>query len=505
MPRERRLGQLVLGATIALTVAACASSTGSSTSTDTSSMVTIATASTLTSIDGTLENYDEINQTIYSSLVALGPTGQTVPQLATSWTSNADATVWTFTLRPGVKFSDGSALTAADVVWTYQADMKNAKSLQNADVSYVKGITGSGNTVTMTLNAAVAPWPRLTALIPIVSQKAYQSMGATAFGSKPVGSGPYMVTNYDHVGTVTLKANPHYFGTAPTFSNVKVTAVDSDTTRLTGLQSGSYNVARITPTGEQSLNGSASVKTASIESDEVVYLGLNALTSPLTSVALRQAVSYAIDRSAITKSLFNGKANPVGQLVAPATVGYAKSVQAQAYDLAKAKSLVAASGYAGQTIYLDYPSDGVTPLPTQTAEAVANYLAKAGIHVKLRGTTQNTFLTNWFTKKLPGIYLFEFKPTTLDAQGVFTYLYNAKTGVALYNDPTMDALETRQASQTDSSQRLQTLTQLSQRSAQQGYYAPLFDTTALYGYTSSRLKATPRVDGDILPQELTKP
>ena len=504
MPPQRRLGQLALGAGAALALAACASSSGTSTTANTQSVVTIATASTLTSIDGTLENYDEINQTIYSSLVALGPTGKTVPQLATSWTSNADATVWTFTLRSGVKFSDGSPLTAADVVWTYQTDMKNAKSLQNADVSYVKSITSTGNTVTMTLNAAVAPWPRLTALIPIVSQQAYQKMGASAFGSKPVGSGPYMVTNYDHVGTVTLKANPNYFGTAPTFPNVKVTAVDSDTTRLTGLQSGAYDVARITPTGEQSLRG-GTTKTASVESDEVVYLGLNALTSPLTNVKLRQAVSFAIDRSAITKSLFNGEANPVGQLVAPATVGYSSQVKPVDQDLAKAKQLVAASGYSGQTIYLDYPSDGVTPLPTQTAEAVANYLSKAGINVKLRGTTQNTFLTNWFTKKLPGIYLFEFKPATLDAQGVFTYLYNAKTGVALYNDPTMDTLEAKQASQTNSAERLTTLTALSQRSVDQGYYAPLFSTTALYGYNSAKVRVTARVDGDILPQELTAP
>src|SRR6266851_3654474 len=131
----------------ALAMAACGTSNSSTSKTKTES-VTFAASLQLASLDAILENLVPVNDTIYDPLIRITAKGGLEPALATKWSGNTDATKWTFTLRGGVKFQDGSPFTADDVVFTYQA-------IQNAPTSQQKSYLAGLDTTTKTSDTEV--------------------------------------------------------------------------------------------------------------------------------------------------------------------------------------------------------------------------------------------------------------------------------------------------------------------------------------------------------------
>src|SRR5579871_4208299 len=143
-----------------------------------------ATTLAFTTLDGIMSNSVESTHQIYPSLTRITGQGGVAPDFATSWTGNSSGTQWTFTIRKGVKNSDGTPLTANDVVWTFQTDLSTPTSLVAPNVSpymNASSVTASGNTVTFNLTNAMATWPRQCSLVPIVSQAEYTKIGAAGF------------------------------------------------------------------------------------------------------------------------------------------------------------------------------------------------------------------------------------------------------------------------------------------------------------------------------------
>lgn len=484
-------------AVLACALSACSSSSSGGKQSGSPASITVATTLQLASVDGLIENLVPLNDTIYDPLVKINGDGSLAPGLATKWTANADATEWTFTLRNGVKWSDGSAFSGDDVVWTYMQSKNNEKSMNHSYVAAMDSVTAVGNTVVFKLSHPYAAWPRQASLLVIIPQKVYTKMGATAFGQHPVSTGAYTVTGFTPGQFVTLKANPTYWAGKPPIDKVTMREIDSESTRLTSLQSGSVDVAVVSPATAAQAKGNSKLLVQATPSNVVTYVGFNVKAPGLDQLPLRQAVSMAIDREAMAKTLFGGAAKPIGQVLAPSVFGYDASVPAPTFDATKAKQLVQQSGYSGQNITFTYPVGPAVPQASQTAQAVQGFLKDVGINTTLKSEPQATFVTDWFSKSLPGMFLFSIQPSTLDADLVFSLLGST---AAHFTDPDVTADLQKQTTETTDSDRKATLLEITKVFNDKQYYVPLLNAETEYVSQKGKVTVTPRADGYLLPQ-----
>jgi peptide/nickel transport system substrate-binding protein len=503
-----------VGAATALALTACSSGTSSSSggkpagpgTSGPSGTATMAVSSPIPSLDAVLSDQAlQVEDSIFDHLVTIDPTGKLIPDLASAWTSNANATQWTFTIRPA-KFSNGAPVKVSDVVFSFNAVHNNPKALPNGDLTDMKSIQAVGtNKVEFILKAPYASWPVQTRGISVVPQSVYKSEGPAKFATAPVGSGPYKVVSFTQGGTIKLQANPFYWGPKPAFQTINVVPTLDQSARLTGLQSGSLGVAPLVPEQIQSASGSSSLAVSSSPSNLVVYLGFNLKVAPLNNLKLRQAINLGINRQQLAKVLLGGKATPVGQMVAPTTFGYSASVQPTAFDVAKAKKLVAQSGYKGQPIVFQWATDWIIPFQNAIAQAIQGQLKQIGINVKLSGTTTNTFITDWQARHLGGIYMFSWAPSSMDADAILQGSYLPSSGVSYFSDPQINKLTAQSEAQPDLTKRLALITKIWQISNANVYYAPLFYGVNVVGSVKSSALYTARADGYMHAQDIRKP
>src|ERR1700756_2544420 len=243
--RSRLLGAGVVA--LALTATACggsSSSSGGSNGTQgsgTLSTLTIANAVKVDTLDPEANSVNEsiwLDQNLYSRLLQPNATGTgLLPDLATSWTISNKGLTYTFHLRPNAEFANGMPLTAGDVVYSIQRS-RAYKGGWGFLLTAVKTITApDAHTVVITLSQPHAPLLADLAMYAysIVPEKLVKSEG-TSFFQHPVGSGPFMVSSYSADSEVDLARNPHFYGTKPKISKVKIMIVPDDNSRVLMLE-----------------------------------------------------------------------------------------------------------------------------------------------------------------------------------------------------------------------------------------------------------------------------
>ncbi len=433
---------------------------------------------------------------VFDQLAGIDVNGHVVPKLATSWSFSPDLKTWRFMLRSDVTCHDGTPLTADDVVFTYQTAKTDAKSRLGGYLMAIDTITAKGSSeVDFVLNKPFAPFDRQTTLVPIVCAAAYKRLGAAQFARAPVGSGPYAVVSWLPGDAITLKRFEHYWGHPGTYANVVFQPVPDETTRANAVQSGDLDIALLGPSSVPAVRASGAVDVVSVPSNRVLYLGFNSRQPWLQQPEIRKAIDMAIDRKAVSARLLIGSVEPTSQLVAPVSFGYDAAIPATASDPAKAKAMIAASGYKGAPILLSYPSSGL-PQIDQIAQAVGFFLQQAGLTVTLHAEEYDTYLNDWFSGKLNGLYLFAFAPSVMDADLPFNMLLRTG-GQGYFSEPRIDTLLDQQIGQADPGQRAATLSQISRVVNETTYYAPLFIDIYTYGVTKG-VTWTPRPDGMIV-------
>jgi peptide/nickel transport system substrate-binding protein len=501
LKHKRATVALAAAVAAAIGLAGCSTSPSSPTS-GAEPTINAALAIQFDTLDPIKTNNLEMTYSIYDFLTRLSPKGALTPSLATKWTSNSDDTVWTFTIRKGVTFWDGTALTAKDIAWNFTQTMQDTASPNHIYTTSLKSVVAtSSTTVVFTHNTAYAAWPREVSLIPIASQAAYEKEGAAEFGKKPMGSGPYQVVSWNGGDTLTVKAFPKYWAGAANVKNIVFHYIPDETTRLNALRSGSLDVALLNSNQIPDVKSDPSLTDKSIASDRSIHLGFDVNAPGLTDVNVRKAIAEAVDTPAIIKTLYHGLAKPVGQLVAPSTYGYDPAVKPIPYSPSGAEALIKASTYKGETINLYYPTAGVVAEPVQLAQAIAGYLGKVGLKINLVGTDPNNYSGDWFGKKLTGIYLFSFQPSILDAGLIADYGYGP-FGPITFSDPAVTTLVLAQHEEANPAKRLADFTKLWTISTEKAYYAPLFNDT--YNYvTSNKVTMIPRSEGYMVLQDLS--
>lgn len=255
---------------------------------------------------------------IQSTLITTDENLEFVNDLATSYECSADGMTWTFTIRDDVKFTDGTPLTARDVAFTINGINESAAA--EADLSMVQQATAPNDTtVVLAMNKPNNALLYTLAVVGIVPEHAY---GET-YGTNPIGSGRYMLEQWDQGQQVILKANPNYYGATPNIERLVVVFMEEDAS-LAAAQAGQVDIAYTSavyadriPGGYNLLN-CASVDSRGIslptiapggtkDDGENTYPSGNAVTDDL---ALRRAINYGVDRDSMIGNVLNGYGKP---------------------------------------------------------------------------------------------------------------------------------------------------------------------------------------------------
>jgi peptide/nickel transport system substrate-binding protein len=288
---------------------------------------------------------EQINEPLYLA----GNDGKTLrPWLATSYTKSADGKTYTFKLRPGVKFSNGKAMTSADVKFSIDDARVQKKGWGYLDAAIKSIDAPDPSTVVFHLKF---PWAPFLADIGLFANgiipKGFGGESRAAFYKHPVGTGPFMWDKRVVGQSVTLKRNPFYWQKGkPYLDSVTWTYVSDQNTRELQLRGGQIQVDEFPPFNSISkLQHTPGVKMSLFPSTRTDYLDINESYAPLADVHVRRAICYAIDRKAIIKSVLFGFGKPANSFLPPQVPFYDPKTPGIQYDLAKAKAELAKSKF----------------------------------------------------------------------------------------------------------------------------------------------------------------
>jgi peptide/nickel transport system substrate-binding protein len=313
-----------------------------------------------------------ILQNIYETLIRTGPAGKgLVPGLATAWKFSPDGKTFTLTLRPGVKFSDGSSVTGADVQFSLDRARNNKNGAWNFLLGSISSVTPKGNQVVIKLKNTDPSLPAALATFnsAILPKKLYskakgsdEKARAKAFAEKPIGTGPFLMSEWKRGSSMTLKRNPNYWlkggdGKAlPYLDIVRFEIVPDDNARILKLQSGELDGAEFIPFARVAeLQADPNLNMKLFPSTRVNFIVMNnrpklndGSDNPLSNLKLRQALNYATDKDALIKLVSFGLGKPMRSYLSSSTPLFAPQAM-YPFNLEKAKSLFAESGVAAGT------------------------------------------------------------------------------------------------------------------------------------------------------------
>jgi peptide/nickel transport system substrate-binding protein len=321
------------------------------------------------------------------------------PMLATSWTPSKGGAVWTFKLRQGVKFHDGSPFTADDVVYTIQqlADPKNASNALSTFAGVLKPegvVKVDASTVAFHLEAANGNFPYL------VSSDNYNAIivpkgtDFAKWGKTMIGTGPFKLQTYQQNVSATFVANPSYYGGAPHLDSTTFTFYASQPPQILALQGGQADVVvQFVVQGAQALLNNPSYQIIKLKSANHRELSMRNDQAPFTDARVRQAIALSLDRPGMVQALLAGD-GVIGNdsPFSPKFPSTDTSVPQRTQNISKAKQLLSAAGH---------PNGFSTSLTTEQyeeipalAQVIAEAASKIGVTIKLKVETQ----TNYYGK-----------------------------------------------------------------------------------------------------------
>ncbi|MBY2993355.1 ABC transporter substrate-binding protein [Rhizobium leguminosarum] len=365
----------------------------------------------ITTLDPAI-GYDWVNwsmiKSLYSRLMDYTPgTPNPVPSLAESFTVSPDGMTYTFKLHKGVKFSNGREVVASDVKYSIEravdpktqgpgagffGAIKGFEDETGGKTTTLSGIeTPDDNTVIFNLSRPDATFLHVLAInfASVVPKEAVEA-AAGDFGKKPVGSGTFILKDWTIGQQLVFERNKDYFVKGvPYIDSFKVEVGQEPLVALLRLQKGEVDIAGdgIPPAKFLEIKNSADGAQMIVDGEQLHtgYITLNTKVKPFENVKVRQALNMAINKDRITRIL-NGRATPANQPLPPLMPGYDKAFPGYAYDVAKAKALLAEAGYPDGFETVLY-STNTDPQP-RIAQAIQQDLAAVGVKAEVRALAQ---------------------------------------------------------------------------------------------------------------------
>ncbi len=427
--------------------------------------------------------------------------------LAKSWT-RLSPTAFRFHLRSGVKFSDGSAFNANTVKYNIDRIMGTLPGEKNPPLSAFQYTSINGvhviNPTTVDIGTKAPDpllLPRLSALLMIPTGSVDKDPNALA--AKPVGTGPYTLVTWDRNNQVVMKAKNNYFRGKPKIANVIFKDMPDDASRLAALESGDVDViSNLPPDNVQEVKRTGKANVVSVPSARVTSVWLNTLDTPeLKKPAVRIALNYAVDVNTIITKVMSGYALRTATIVPPYFSGYSKSIKPYPYNPTKAKAMLKAAGYPnGFSLTLMVPR-GRYLLGEDIAQAVAGYLGKVGVNVKLDIVDFGVFAKATQTRQIPSAFFAGwgesfFSP--IDEAQVAIQCGTA--GFSWFCNKKVDALINKAATTLNQKKQDAVIVQFQKEIQKDPPFIYLFAYKDIYG-VSKRLSWTPRTDETIYMYE----
>jgi peptide/nickel transport system substrate-binding protein len=333
-----------------------------------------------------------LNQ-IFEPLYITAVDGSLSPHLATGHTVSADGKTYTFAIRPNVTFSDGSALTSADVVYSL-----NRARTSNGPLSFLDGsissIKADGTlSVIVELKEAWSPFVSdISAFSNSIVPNKLQGKSAAAFFASPVGTGPFTLKSWVKGGTVTLARNAKYWNSPlPYLDEVVFTVVEDQNQLVQQLQASQVDVIDEVPAANySSLSATSGVSVLKSSQWSVDLLLLNAQFKPFKDLHVRRAVAHAVNRAQIVKATTFGTAEVATSFFPSSLQYYDAETQVLDYDLTAAKAELKQSAYpTGFTaqILVDSANSGWN----EAAQIIQASLAEIGINITIRSIEEAAF------------------------------------------------------------------------------------------------------------------
>lgn len=347
---------------------------------------------TLLAAYGGVAQAQMVNGNIYESLLRFDEKLQPLPALATEWTVSKDAQTYTFKLKHGVTWHDGKPFTSADVVYTADTFMRQLNPRFRLVLQLMQSIQAlDSHTVEFRLNYPYPPFLQLFDVnsFPIVPKHQFEGLDLSRPPAvKPIGTGAYKLKDWQRGSFIQLERNVAYHVAGlPTVENVYFHVIPDAASRAAAFESGRIDVlpgglVEFFDVGRLAKLPGVAVTTKGWEKlTPLSMLWINHRVPLLQDVRLRQALMHAIDRDALAKVAWQGFAAPATGPLNHLTAFYTPKVRAYAYDVAKAKKLLALAGYKGEPVrLLALPYGEVW---TRTAEMVKQNLQAAGLNVQL--------------------------------------------------------------------------------------------------------------------------
>ncbi|GHF43074.1 peptide/nickel transport system substrate-binding protein [Deinococcus metalli] len=386
-------------------------------------------------------------ENVYDTLVAFDASGKVVPSLAIRWTTSKDGLTWTFTLRPGVRFHNGRALEASDVVYSIGRIKDPAtKSPRSGDFELVKSITAPNkSTVVMTLSKPFSPLLSKLAfsLNVIVPKEAVATLN-----TKPVGTGPFTFVEYVPQTRMVLKKNPNFWGRdakgtkLPYLDGITFTYLPDATARVTALRTGTVDWIEYVPSTDiTSLKGNAAVNVIGGPAANYRSLFLNVNQKPLNDPRVRRALAYAMNNQEIVDVALLG----VGGLPSAGTVLPNGSYYGQpdaTYgkpNLDKARALLKEAGYPnGFTLELKVTS--TYDFLRTPAEIIQAQLAPLGVKVNITALEWSVYLPDILKKNYMATILGESGQGDPDDYLYTPFASDSGGNLTNFKDATIDGL-----------------------------------------------------------------
>jgi len=330
---------------------------------------------------------------VFDGLTTFTPEARVEPALAQRWDVTPDGSKYTFHLRPGVKFTDGTALTAKIVVASWQRALdpktkggraeplqpiRGAKDFADGKATSVSGLSApNDSTVVVQLEQPLGIFPKLLAM-PVAA-----IVPPNNSSDKPIGTGPWRLVEWKHDDYLLFAKNPGFWGGAVKAESLRARIIAEPSTSVAEFESGNVDVLLIPASETQQWEDDESKKDLlmSVPALQFVYIGINTTRGPLKDARVRQAINLALDRKLIVQRLISGRGYLAAGVIPPSLGGSDTTRKPYPYDPARAKQLLREAGYPnGIDVELWVGANPVYGRMVETAQA---YLRQAGIRAKI--------------------------------------------------------------------------------------------------------------------------
>lgn len=355
-----------------------------------------------------------VTHNIYETLLEYDHNLELQPKLATDYNSSEDGLTWTFQLREGVKFHDGTDFNADAVVFNFERWMDPENPYHEGDFPYypflyggfkgdanhlIESVTATGeHELEIVLKRKTAPFLSYLAIsmFGIASPAAIEQYGA-GIGENPVGTGPFKFDEWNRNNTITLSKNEEYWMDGkPYLDQVIYQVIPENSARLNALQTGEIDIVDGMNASDTTIvEDTEGIELLKRPSFNIGYMAFNMEKEPFDDPLVRQAINMAIDKEEIVEAFYNGLADPATSPLPPSLWSHDESLEKYDYNVEEAKKLLAEAGYEdGFTTELHTMSNPrpYLPEPMKIAEAIQSDLAEIGITADIVSSEWATYL-----------------------------------------------------------------------------------------------------------------